>query len=89
MNLPQAVKMAIDALEKERHQFSFGYHAYRNGIKPDVINDEDVTGVMFGTFQRDHQKYVKLDQAVQEMEDLLDILGDEPVEVIKQGNFFE
>lgn len=72
-----ALRLGIDALTDKRRQYCPGHVAYtQQGIRPDVIDSEDVTGISFLWVERDHLKYEEYSKAIQQLEDLIDILMD-------------
>jgi len=73
----KAIKLAIEALVKERRKFSSGHVAYeQQHIRPVEINSEGITGVTMGFAEDEHRKYKELDDAIQAMEDLIEIITD-------------
>lgn len=72
-----AIKLAIESLKKERRaHFAAGGHAYRNGMRTDVIDSEGVTGVGFSFAEDGHASYTQYTDAIQELEDLIEVLTD-------------
>lgn len=73
----RALKHAIQTLEKERRRFSVGHLAYtQQGIRPDPIKAEGVTGTAFDWVETDHRHYEECEQDIQELNDLIEILED-------------
>ena len=73
----KALKMGIEALRRERRRyFAAGERAYNLGIRKDVIKSERVTGVCFSFAEDDHLSYLEYSQAIQQFEDLIEILND-------------
>lgn len=72
-----ALELSIDALkEKRRREFSAGEFAYRQGIRVDVLKSGGVTGTLFGFSESGHEKYVEYTEAIQQLEDLIEIITD-------------
>jgi hypothetical protein len=72
-----ALRLAIEALEdKRRTKFAVGDGAYRLGVRPDELKGDELkyTGLDFA--EKDHKKYQQYTKAIQELEDLIDILED-------------
>lgn len=79
--LPKAIDLAIQSLTKERRQYRPGHFAYLHGIRPDVIDDKKVTGTSFLWAERDYHKHEEYSRAIQELEDLKEILADPGVTI--------
>lgn len=72
-----ALRLGIEALTDKRRPFCPGHLAYtQQGIRPDVIDSEGVTGVSFQWAESDHLKYEEYSKAIQQLEDLIEILTD-------------
>jgi len=73
----KALRLAIEALTRERRRLcAAGNHAYRHGIRTDEVNSDGVTGVLFSFAEDDHQSYDEYTAAINELEDLIEILAD-------------
>jgi hypothetical protein len=74
--LPRAIDLAIQSLTDARRKYAPGHAAYLQGIRVDVIKDKRVTGTGFTWAEEDYRKHEEYSQAIQEMEDLKEILAD-------------
>lgn len=85
-----ALELAIDALTDKRRKFAPGEKAYtRQGLRPDKMQDEEFTYTGFVFVEQDHKSYTEYTQAIQELEDLIEILEDPGVTVDEQMELFE
>jgi hypothetical protein len=74
----KALKLAIKVLQTERRRhFAAGESAWRAGIRKDIIQDEEIMGVGFGWVEDDHFSYQEYSQAIERLEDLIEILSDQ------------
>lgn len=75
-----ALKLAIEALERERRRLhAVGEAAYQHGIRTDVIESDELTGVLFSFAEDGHKGYVEYTRAINELGDLIEVLTDEGV----------
>jgi hypothetical protein len=74
-----ALTLAIRALgvERRRH-FAAGEAAYQAGIRADKIDTDGIQGEAFTFAEEGHKHYVEYTKAMQELEDLIEIVNDEP-----------
>lgn len=72
-----AIKLAIESLTRERRRyFAAGDHAYRNGMRAYPINGNAITGVGFGFAEEGHKNYQEYTDAIQQLEDMIEVLSD-------------
>lgn len=68
------MKLAIDALEKERRaRYATGHAAYMQGIRKSVMEGE-FTGDLFGWVEDDHKRYLEYSDAIQQLEDMIEVI---------------
>jgi hypothetical protein len=73
----KAIYLAIDALERERRRlYAAGEAAYQQGIRTVKIDNEGVTGEAFTFAEEGHAGYIEYTEAIQQMQDLIEILTD-------------
>lgn len=72
-----ALNLAVECIERERRtKYAAGEAAHRQGIKSDIINSDGIMGTAFDWVEDDHKSYERYTKAIQELEDLIDILND-------------
>lgn len=72
-----AINLSIDALTRERRKLhAAGEHAYQQGIRPVELNSNGIEGVGFLFAEDGHAGYVEYTKAIQELEDLIEVLTD-------------
>ncbi len=72
-----ALRLAIEALTRERRRLhAAGEAAYNQGIRTDVIESDELTGVLFSFAEDGHRSYAEYTKAIQELEDLIEVLTD-------------
>lgn len=72
-----AIKLSIEALTRERRKlYAAGEHAYmRQGLRPvEYSGDIEGTGFLFAI--EGHKGYTEYTNAIQELEDLIEVLTD-------------
>lgn len=85
-----ACKLAVKALTRERRRLhATGEHAWQEGHRPDVIDDPQISGVVFGFAEDDHKGYVKYSEAIQQMEDMIEALSEADAKLDEQLSLFE
>lgn len=73
----KAIKLAIETLQRERRRlYAAGNAAYYQGFRTDRVNKNDVVGELFVFAEAGHENYKEYSCAIQELEDLIDILQD-------------
>lgn len=76
----KAIKLAIESLQRERRRlYAASEAAYRQGIRRDFLNSNSIVGELFSFAEEDHKKYKEYTDAMNELEDLIDILTDKGV----------
>jgi hypothetical protein len=84
-----AIKIAIETLKEKRREFAAGNFAYESqGIRTVEIKGDGITGTTLGFAESGHDGYVKYSEAIEELEDLIDILQD-PGVTHEQPELFE
>jgi hypothetical protein len=79
--LPKAIDLAIQALTYYRRaKYATGEDAYRRGIKADQMTGM-ITGAPFSWVEEEHNHYMECSRALQELEDLKEILSDPGVTI--------
>ena len=72
-----AIKLSIECLERERRaKFAAGEAAYCHGLRQDTLDSDGITGDGFKWVEQDHKEYRRYTDAIQELEDLIEILED-------------
>lgn len=85
ISIEKAIQLAIECVEVVRRQrYAAGDAAYRMGIRPDKIEDDEITGTAFLFAESDHAGYVELTEVIRQLEDLPEILADPGVTVEEQ-----
>lgn len=85
-----ALKLGIEVLERERRErYAVGEHAWQEGYRPDVVNEDGVTGVVFGFTEDGHEGYVRYSEAIREFEDMIESLSDADAKVVQLDLFDE
>jgi hypothetical protein len=78
----KAIKLAIETLTEKRRQYASGHVAYtRQKIRPVEIKDTEVRGTGFAWVESDHKRYVEYDEAIRQLEDMIEIITDPGVTV--------
>lgn len=76
----KAIELAIKALVRERRRlYAAGETAYRQGVRIDHLDKDGVVGELFVFVEDSHQSYAEYTDAIQELEDLIEILEDSGV----------
>lgn len=84
-----AIKLSIDALTRERRKLhAAGEHAYQQGMRPVEINSNGIEGTEFLFAQDGHTGYIEYSDAIQELEDLIEVLTD-PGVTCEQPRLFQ
>ena len=80
-----ALKLAIESLKRERRRLhAAGDHAYRKGFRTVDLGKGRITGTTLGFAEADHAGYVEYTQAIQQLEDLIEIILDPGANQVKQ-----
>lgn len=84
-----ALRVAIDSMEETRRGYAVGHAAYQSGMRPDVINSGGVEWTGFAFAEDDYNAYARIDAAIRELEDLVEVLSDEGGAMVTQPSLFE
>lgn len=81
MNIHQkqiaALKLAIENLYEKRRKYAAGHIAYtQQKIRTVEINGDGITGTTMGFAQQEHEDWTRYDEAITQLEDLIEILQD-------------
>lgn len=77
-----AIKLVIETLtEERRRRFAAGDAAYRSGIRPDKLSDGKITAAPFIWVEHDHAGWNRYSEAIQQLEDLIEIITDPGVTI--------
>lgn len=72
-----AIKLSIESLTRERRKLhAAGEHAYQHGIRSVEINSNGIEGTEFLFAEDGHAGYIEYTNAIQELEDLIEVLTD-------------
>lgn len=79
-----ALKLAIVSMtEKRRRLYAAGNHAWLSGLRTDTIPGNEVSGELFSFAEDGHRSYEEYTDAIQQLEDMIDIITDPGV--VREG----
>lgn len=79
-----ALNLAIRSLTSDRRRlYAAGDHAWLSGLRTDTIQDDEVSGELFSFAEDGHKSYEEYTEAIQQLEDMIEIFTDPGV--VRQG----
>ena len=79
----KALKLAISCLEDHRRKnFAVAHAAYSQGIRPDDIKGNGITGVGFAWVTEGEAHYQEYIDAIRQLQDMIEIITDPGVFVV-------
>lgn len=82
----KAIRLMIGTAERERRRrYAAGHAAYLSGIRQSELDSGGITGMLFQWVETDHASYMEYTDAIQQMEDLIEILTDPPIKQMMGG----